>query len=246
VSRLGANPLSGWGVKPDTALKQALFNLPSETLLMTSRRAFAFSTSAAAVSCLAIPGLAQAQGTPKEGQNYRLVNPIQPVEVPGKIEVIDFFWYACPHCNALAPAMKEWAKKLPADVAYRKIHVPFNEEKHQQLFYTLESLGKVAELNDKVFAAIHIERNRMDTPEKMAEVLAKAGLDAKLFRDTYDSFSVKTKMRKATATTAAFKLDGVPQIAVNGRYITAPSMAGGNGQAIAVADYLIDLERKRK
>jgi protein dithiol oxidoreductase (disulfide-forming) len=197
-------------------------------------------------ACLAAPALAQGPVTPKEGTNYRAINPAQPTEAAGKIEVVEFFWYACPHCYSLEPALKDWVKRLPADVVFRKVHVPFNEERHQQLFYALEALGKHNELSDKVFTAIHVERNRMDTPEKMAEVLAKAQLDPKQFREAYDSFGVKTKMRKATSLAAGYKVDGVPQLGINGRFLTAPSMAGGNGQALAVADYLIAQERSRK
>jgi thiol:disulfide interchange protein DsbA len=211
-----------------------------------TRRRFSRLAVGGAVGAALAPSLAQAQNAPKEGTHYRLVNPVQPTEAAGKIEVIEFFWYACPHCYSLEPAFKEWAKKQPADVVVRKVHVPFNEERHQQLFYTLETLGKNAEIDEKVFAGIHVARNRLDTPQKMAEYLAPFGITPAKFTEAYESFSVKTKMRKATAQAAAYKVDGVPQIAVNGRFLTAPSMAGGNGPVLAVADYLIDLERKRK
>ncbi len=188
--------------------------------------------------------VAFAQRAPVEGTEFRRIKPAVPTESDKKLEVIEFFWYGCPHCFSLEPAIKDWAKKLPADVAFRKVHVPFREVRHQQLFFTLDSMGKADELADKVFAAIHNERNPLNTPEKMADLLAKSGVDRKQFMDTFESFSVKTRMRKATQLTEAFQVDGVPALGINGKYFTAPSMAGGNAQALAVADFLLDAERK--
>lgn len=189
---------------------------------------------------------ASAQGKPPaEGTEYKLIKPPQVPDDKSKIEVIEFFWFGCPHCNALEPAITAWAAKLPPDVAFRKVHVPFNEVKHQQLYYALEALGKASDKVDAaVFAAIHGERNRMDSVDRIAPVLEKQGIDRKALADVFDSFTVQTRMRKATALSAAYKIDSVPMIAINGKYLTAPSMAGSNGNALVVADALIDAERK--
>ncbi|HMN84070.1 MAG TPA: thiol:disulfide interchange protein DsbA/DsbL [Burkholderiaceae bacterium] len=205
-----------------------------------------------AVAVCAAAGIAlrpaHAQGRPlTEGTEYRAIKPPQVPEDKSRIEVIEFFWYGCPHCSALEPALTAWAAKLPPDVAYRKVHVPFNEVKHQQLFYALETMGKADDAtNAKVFAAIHTERNRMDTVDKMASYLEKHGIDRKAFTEAFESFSVQTKMRKATALAAAYKIDSVPMLAVNGKYLTSPSQAGSNGNALVVADALIDGERKAR
>ncbi len=186
------------------------------------------------------------QRSPEEGFEYRLVKPAVPVEVPGKIEVVEFFWYGCPHCATLESPLKEWLKRLPAEVAFRKVHVNFQVLAHQQLYFTLESLGKAVELGDKVFAAIHADKLELRDKNKIADWVQQQGVDRKQFTDMFDSFSVKTKMRKASSLQDAYKVDGVPAFAVNGKYYTAPSMAGGNAGALRVLDFLIAKERGGK
>ena len=188
---------------------------------------------------------ASAQGGSGEGFEFRSVKPPAPTDAPaGRIEVVEFFWYGCPHCNSLEPALKDWKKRLPADVAFRKVHVPWQVQAHQQLFYTLETLNQADALNDRVFAAIHGDRNRLDTPEAMADLLSKHGLDRKQFLDTYASFGVRTRMQRATALAAAYRIDGVPTFGVAGRYVTAPSMVGSNGAALKMVETLVDRVRK--
>jgi thiol:disulfide interchange protein DsbA len=200
------------------------------------------------VASLALAGLAPAafaQGGSGEGFEFRSVKPPAPSDVPaGKVEVIEFFWYGCPHCHALEPALKDWVKKLPPDVSFRKVHVPFQVPAHQQLFFTLESLGLVDSMSDKVFAAIHTDRNKLDKPEAMADLLAKSGVDRKQFTDAYNSFGVRTRAQRGTALAAAYKIDSVPIFGVSGRYVTSPSMAGSNGAALKTLDSLIDRVRK--
>jgi thiol:disulfide interchange protein DsbA len=197
---------------------------------------------------LAVAGVARpvaAQSARPEGSAFRPVQPPVPTEAPaGKVEVIEFFWYGCPHCNALEPAVKAWARQLPPDVAFRKVHVPWQVQAHQQLFYTLDALGKADELGDRVFAAIHTDRQRLDTPEAMADLLARHGVDRKQFLDAYSSFGVRAKVQRATQLAAAYKVDGVPMFGVAGRWVTAPSMAGSNAEALKVVDALVDRARK--
>jgi thiol:disulfide interchange protein DsbA len=175
---------------------------------------------------------------------FRPVQPQQPTDAAGKIEVVEFFWYGCPHCNSLEPVVNEWAGKLPPDVVFRKVHVPFNDQRHQQLFYTLETLGKTGELSPKVFAAIHAERNRMNTPDLLVAFAEKNGIDKKTFVDAFNSFGVQTRMKRATQLAEGYGVDGVPAFGVNGRWYTAPSMAGSNQAALKVVETLIDQERK--
>jgi thiol:disulfide interchange protein DsbA len=208
-----------------------------------SRRGFVAAVGAAGAAGLAAQAVAQ-QGS-GEGFEFRSVKPTAPVDAPaGKVEVIEFFWYGCPHCNALEPAVKEWARRLPPDVAFRKVHVPWQVQAHQQLYYTLETMGRADALDEQVFAAIHRDRNRLDTPEAMADLLAKHGVDRKQFLDTYASFGVRTKMQRATQLAAAYKVDGVPMFGVAGRYVTAPSMVGSNGGALKMVDTLVERVRK--
>ncbi len=202
-------------------------------------------TLAAGGAALAAPSLRAAQSGPVLGKDYRPVKPPQQTDTAGKLEVLEFFWYGCPHCNAFEPSLSDWAGRLPGDVAFRKVHVGLTPGwvAHQQLFYALDALGKADQLNTKVFRAIHVERNPLNKPEQMADFAVANGIDRKQFLDAYASFTVRTKVRKATQQAVAYGLEGVPALAVNGKWFTAPSMAGGNGEALQVLDYLLALER---
>ncbi len=208
--------------------------------MKTSRRVFTLTTLAASLA-LALP--AQAQNKPREGTEFRAVKPSRPTEDAKRIEVVEFFWYACPHCNVLESSLQEWAKKQSADVHFRKVHVNFNP-KHQQLYYTLEALGREKELSPKVFYRIHGEKDMLDVPGKMADFLSQFGVDKKQFLDAYNSFGVKNAMSRASASQDGYKIDGVPAFTVNGKYMTAPSMAGSNPAAFVVLDHLIAEERR--
>ncbi len=212
--------------------------------MIDARRRSLISAGTALAATAALP-VARAQSAPVEGRDYRLVVPPQPTEAPdGKIEVIEFFWYGCPHCNALEPVLKQWLSKLPSDVWFKRAHVPFGDRRHQQLFYTLESMGIADKLDGVVFGAIHVDGNRLDTPDKMVEVLSKHGVDKDKFLDTWKSFAVRTKMGRGTQLTQAYGVDGVPAMAVAGKYYTAPSMAGSNAGALRVIDWLVQKERQ--
>lgn len=204
---------------------------------------------------------ASAQGLPKEGVDY--IKMAQPVPIQtaeaGKIEVIEFFWYGCPHCRELEPLLENWASKLSKDIVLKRVPVAFNKEEHephQRLYYVIESLvaqdtkldeaAKQAKMNEwqgKVFNAIHIERNPLRTPDVIADWLQKQGVDRKLALDIYRSFSVASSVQRAVALAQAYKIEGVPQIAVAGRYQTSPALTNGLGATLRVADFLIDLTR---
>jgi protein dithiol oxidoreductase (disulfide-forming) len=219
--------------------------LPFENSFLNSRRkllANATVLASTAAAAVFLPPGVQAQ--PTRGKEYRIIEPAQPTDNASKIEVVEFFWYGCPHCYGLEPILKEWVKKLPSDVTFKKVHVQFQEVKHQQLFFTLQAMGKVEELTDKVFVGIHVEKNRLDTPAKMADYLAPFGVNKADFLKTFDSFGVRTAQGRATKMSETFKVDGVPAFAVNGKYYTAPAMAGNNLNAIKVVEYLVDIERK--
>jgi thiol:disulfide interchange protein DsbA len=222
-------------------------SLSSEQPRRLATRRFLKGVAAGALALAAVPGRAQ-NGAPREGFEYRVQQPAQPTESGNRLEVLEFFWYGCPHCFSLEQPLKEWARRLPADVALRKVHVALGPSwaPHQQLFYTVEAMGRSADLDEKIFAALHIERLALDRPDRMAEFLARHGVDRKQFLDTFESFTVKTRQRKATQQASAWGLDGVPGIGVNGRWYTAPSMARGNVQALQVVDYLLDKERKAR
>jgi len=194
-----------------------------------------------------IANSAQAQGAaPIEGKDFlRLSTPL-PAPPGGKIEVIDFFWYGCQHCNAFGPTLDAWAKKLPPDVILRHVPVAFREEPfvaHQKIYFALEEMKLSESMHRRVFAAIHVDRQRLDKPAEIAAFMTKNGVDGDKFLSHYNGFSVQTKVRQATQLAQAYKLDGVPAIGIQGRYFTSASMAGSPERALAVADYLIQQAR---
>ena len=203
---------------------------------------------------LAAPPLA-AQPAPLENVHYiRLAQPA-PV-APGQIEVVEFFWYECPHCNAFEPALEAWARRQPDDVAFRRVPVWFREEPftaQQRLFYALEALGLVPTLHRRVYHAIHSDRTRLRTPDDMAAFVTRNGGDADKFMAAYNSFAVQSKGVQARQTAAAYKIDAVPAMGVHGRFYTngtlanagaAAGAAGSNDRMLTVVDALIAKVRK--
>jgi len=202
---------------------------------------------------LAAAGAALAQGgtpaaAPVEGTNYVRLTPPAPVSAPaGKFDVIEFFWYGCPHCYAFEPAVEAWLKRAPADVAFRRVPVALygdNTVVQQRLYYALEALDLLPSLHRKVFYAIHNERMRLDKLPDITAFMAKNGVDAAKFGDAFNSFAVQTKTRQATVLSDAYKIDGVPAIGVHGRYYTSGSLTGSNEKMLAVADFLLARIRK--
>lgn len=209
------------------------------------RRQFSLSLAAAGLVTHGAGAWAQ-PGTPVEGQDYTRINPPVPQNASGKVEVIEFFSYACPHCNAFEPTLQAWVRQLPADVAFRRVPVPFlmNADNFQRAYYTLESLGLVDKMQSKVFAAVHVDKQRLDKPEDIAALVAKNGGDGARFLAAFKSFSVVTAAGRAKTITAEYKIDGVPTLGIQGRYLTSPSMASGAERSLAVADMLIARSRK--
>lgn len=192
--------------------------------------------------------LAQAQGGPAEGTHFlRLASPVA-VTVPGKVEVLEFFMYSCPHCFQFEPALEPWIKRLPADVAFRRVPVAFrpNLEIHQRLYYALEALGQLETLHTKAFSAIHVEHKMMLKDEDVAAWGVANGLDGAKLLEAMRSFAVAGKVRAARQTMEAYRVDGVPMLAIQGRWTTSGTTAGSHEKALAVADYLIAQARKTR
>lgn len=191
---------------------------------------------------------ARAQGAPVEGTQYVRLSQRAPVDAPaGQVEAVAFFWYGSPQCNTFAPALEAWATRLPAEVAFRRVPVALRDEPfgaHQRLYYTLEALGQLPALHRKVFYAIHVERTRLDGPVEMAAFAARQGIDAERFRAVYASKEVLAKVQRARQLSAAYKIDGVPAIGVQGRFFTSNSLAGSPQRMLAVADHLIQIARR--
>ena len=185
--------------------------------------------------------------TPDEGIDYRTLRETVPTSSPGKIEVLEFFWYACPHCYHLEPHLAKWKASLSADVTFRRVHVAFRGDTHQKIFYTLEAMGRAEALNAKVFDEIHQRNNPLAGLPDAAEWARKQGLDVAKFEAAWNSFGVQTQQKRANALVAGYRVDGVPTFGINGRYVTSPAMVGGSHvRALQVVDFLIAQERKAK
>ncbi len=220
------------------------------SLTTPHRRDFNLST-AAALAAAALPlGLApaaHAQGAPKAGKEYLVLDPRAPVDAPaGKIEVVDFFWYNCPHCNAFEPTFEPWAKALPADVVLRRVPVSFRSDflPQQKLYYALEALGKVNDLHVKVFHAIHAERQQVNTDATILDWVGKQGVDKAKFAEAYNSFTVATKAKRASQLQDQYKVQGVPALGVAGRYYVDGETAGSMDRALQTVDFLVAQTRK--
>ena len=213
-----------------------------------NRRDFT-TLSLAAVGALGLPAIASAQGGPVEGRHYVKLQQKQPTQDPKKIEVIEFFWYGCPHCHAFEPMLEAWVKKLPPDVNFRRMPVAFREVPfvlHQTLYFAIESMGLVEQLHRKVFNAMHVERNPLNTPEMIGDFVAKNGVDKAKFLDAMNSFSVATKAKQAAALSAGYKIDGTPAMAVQGRYTVSADQGGSREGMLDAVSYLVNLVRKGK
>ncbi len=210
--------------------------------------------SLAALGATAVAGLplaAQAQGPaakkPVEGTDYLSLDKRLPSDVgAGKIEVIEFFWYSCPHCNAFEPQFAAWMKAAPKDVVVVRVPVRFRDdfEAQQRAYYVFESLGMVDALHGKLFHAIHTERQQLNTAAALAAWADKNGLPEKKFLDTFNSFGVAAKARRATQLQEAFKVQGVPALGVAGRFYTDGSLTQTMDRALQVAEYLIGEVRR--
>lgn len=208
-----------------------------------NRRRFSIGLAAGSVLA-ASPFASFAQQKFDEGIDYRLIQPAVPTSSPGKVEVLEFFWYACPHCYRLDPFVAEWKKKLPASVDFKKIHVAFRGDGHQKIFYTLEAMGREADLGIKVFEEIHVRKNPMASLIEASAWAKSQGLDVAKFEATWNSFAVQTQQKRANALVNSYKIDGVPMFGINGRFLTSPAMVGGShARALQVVDYLITLSR---
>ncbi|MCW5634263.1 MAG: thiol:disulfide interchange protein DsbA/DsbL [Rubrivivax sp.] len=204
----------------------------------------------AAGATLAAPRALLAQGVPVEGQHFvRLTTPAS-VSLPSadkKVDLVEFFWYGCPHCNAFEPMLEAWVKRLPPDVSFRRVHVGFGVQHqiHQRLHYALEEMGVLATMHRKVFAAMHGPgtRRQLISDGDIAAFGNESGIDGAKLVATMKSFGVNTKAARARQLTDAYKIDGVPALGVQGRWFTSGSLAGSLERMVAVAEYLIGRAR---
>ena len=210
--------------------------------MSVNRRDFcAAATSLATAGLLPSSVLAQAR-VPQAGADFLRLSHLAPVDAAaGKIEVLAFFWYGCPHCHAFEPVLGAWAGQLPPDVAFRRVPVAFQRSylPHQRLFYALDGMGLLDQLHDKVFAAIHVARLNLHSEQAITEWVARQGVDATLFASHFQSFGTSTKALRANQLMAAYQVDGVPALGVAGRFYTDAAMGRTMDRVLQVADFLV-------
>jgi len=202
--------------------------------------------SAALVTASLFGMTAQAADVPLEaGKTYVELSSHVPVAEPGKIEVVELFWYGCPHCYAFEPTINPWVEKLPSDVNFVRIPALFGGpwDAHGQLFVTLETMGVEHKVHAAVFEAIQKQHKPLTKPEDMADFVATQGVDKTKFLETFNSFAVKGKMAQYRDLAKKYEVSGVPTMIVNGKYRFDLGTAGGPEAALNVADQLIAKER---
>jgi len=187
------------------------------------------------------------------GVNYRPLVPAQPTDAPpGKVEVVEVFWYGCPHCYALDPYIESWRKTKPAYIEFHRVPVTWQpvHQSHAKLFYTFEALGKEDAVHNAVFAEMHDKKNYMfmqgDEKETMAAQIAFAkahGISEADFTNAWNSFTVQTSMQKADELVHRYHVDGVPLLVINGKYVTDVNMAGSQANVMNIVSDLAASEK---
>lgn len=183
------------------------------------------------------------------GKDYEVLSPAQPANVKkGQVEVLEFFWYRCPHCFHLEPDLNAWAKKQPKNVVLKRVPAILNDSwaALARAYYALEAVGMNDKLHADVFDAFHVKGMDLTPPEAFFDWAVTKGVDRKKLASAYNSFAVDTKVMRAQQLTRDYKLSGVPAVAINGKFVTSAYMTGGQPELFKTMDALIAKERKRK
>ena len=180
-----------------------------------------------------------------EGVEYKALTP-QSTDTGDKIEVLEFFWYGCPHCYTFEPYIKAWKKTKPANVEFVRVPAIFRPdwEIQARTYYALSNMGVIEDLHEKIFTAIHKDKKKLDKKATLTDFVVKNGVDRKKFEEEYNSFSVDTMVRKAKKKQTAYKIQGVPSIVVNGKYLSSGSMSGSYDNLVKILDFLVAKESK--
>jgi thiol:disulfide interchange protein DsbA len=181
-----------------------------------------------------------------EGVHYKLLKPAQPTSVaPGKVEVVEVFWYACGHCYLLEPKIEAWERKgKPAYVEVVRMPAVWNDllKTHARLFYTIDVLGQ-PQLNNEAFREINVRGNRLDTPDKIEAFFTSRGVAKADFQKAFSGFAVESKLARAVDLNKRYRITSTPTVVVNGKYVTDASMAGGEDKLFEVITALAAKEK---
>lgn len=208
-----------------------------------------FARASAFLAALTLSVSALAAGPEAfEGHDYTRLKTAQPVATGKKVEVLEFFWYRCPHCFQLEPALESWLKTLPKDAQIRRVPAVFRDDwmPGAKLYYTLEQMGLTAKLHHKVFDAYHVENLNLNDPAVLGNWIAKQGVDRKKFESVYNSFSIQSKATQGARLASSYGITGVPAFVIDGKYTTSASMTGGQARLFEVLDQLIVMARDER
>jgi len=210
--------------------------------------ALALSLGLAVGAMSAMTSAHASPAAPVAGTDYTVLQSPQPVDPTGKIEVTEFFWYGCPHCNEFDPYLEAWVKKQGPDVVFKRVPVAFRDDfiPHSKMYHALDALGLADKLTPAVFNEIHVKKNYLLTPEAQATFLATQGVDKKKYMDAYNSFSTQSDLKRDTKLMADYKIDGVPTLAIQGKYETGPATTNSLPGTIQVLDFLVTQIRDKK
>lgn len=175
-----------------------------------------------------------------KGRGYVALKAPQPVETGDRIEVREFFWYGCPHCYSIEPVIEQWLKRKPGNVEL--VRTPATAPRwlvHAQAYYAFAALGATERTHSALFRAIHEQKRRLDNEQALTEFAAEQGIDPAKFRQTFNSFGVRTRVERAKQANAAYQVTSVPMFAVDGKYVTSASMTGGEAGLLATLDQLV-------
>lgn len=186
------------------------------------------------------------QAAPPQGPGYQTLSTPQPTQDKTKVEVIEFFWYGCPHCYAFEPQLNQWLKSLPKNVTFIRQPAAFNDVwgKHAKAYFVAEALSMVDKVHADFFDAIQNKKQLLDTEEELAKFFAAHGAKETAFHEAYNSFGVDTKLRQAKTMGGRYGITGVPTVIVNGKYVTSGPLAGSHENMIKVINQLIEQESK--
>lgn len=186
----------------------------------------------------------------KQGVHYQLLTAAQPTGTePGTVEVLEVFWYGCPHCYSLEPYIQAWRDDgMPPQAEFRRMPAALNPSWQilARAYYTAEALGVLDQAHGDMFREFHVNRNPLNTPELLATFFSRYGVSEEDFTAAFNSFAVQTKLRRADALTRRYRISGVPAIVVNGKYVTGASEAGGVNELFEVVDFLVEKEVNRE
>lgn len=215
-----------------------------DTDFSAGRRAL-FKRAAGLATLASLPAVFSQAALAQQDGYTRLATPV-PTPGDGKVEVIEFFSYGCPHCNDFEPQLEAWIKKLPPHVNFTRVPITFNREQWTQyarIYYTLEALGELERLHHKTFEAVHLKRLPIHKEEALLGWVAEQGVDRNKFAETSKSFGVQSRLQRANQIAASYKVDGVPMLAIDGRFAVSPSTAGDFANMLKVTDNLIAQSR---